>query len=378
MATNKNLISIKPGSDAAKLIVQLGSKNRAESFAAQEAFAAFMGPAIQQVVEQAPVISNLYTTETYAEGTAPSLPLDVYYDIKDRNYIQVWSQSIAGGMATSEVKGVDEMFLSTYSLDTAVSMKKKYATEARLNVVAATMTRVAQEILIKQEINSANVLMKAVADAVYDADGSGALNDRQVLRATTAGTFQLDDFNRLLTQAARIRPSWVGGTPVSNQSVTHLVLSPEILEDIRAMAYQPMNTRGVPNSDESTALAAPESVRAEVWKTAGLASLFGVELVQSFELGISRRYNTLFSRYAGSTSYAGSSFNGATSEIVLALALNNGNSLVRLVEQGADGGTFSLQPDDQFNVRQGQIGFYGSLKEGRAVLDSRVLGGLIV
>lgn len=373
----KNLITIKPGSDAAKLITQLGSKNKSESLAAQEAFAAFMGPVIQQVVEQAPVISNLYTTETYQEGTAPSLPLDTYYDIKDRNFIQVWSQAIAGGMATSEIKGLDEMFLSTSTLDTAVSMKKKYAREARLNVVAATMTRVAQEILIKQEINSANVLLKATADAQYDATGSGSATDRQVLRATTAGMFQLDDFNRLLTQAARIRPSWVGGTPTSSQSVTHLVLSPEIIEDIRAIAYQPMNTRGVPNSDESTALAAPDAIRSEVWKTAGLSSLFGVELIQSYEFGVGRRYNSLFSKYAGSTNYAGSSFNAATTELVLALALNNAYSLVRLVEANGDS-SFNLQPDDQFNTRQDTIGWYGGVKEGRVVLDHRAVAGIII
>jgi hypothetical protein len=371
-------ISIKPGSDAAKLITKLGSKSKSESLAAAESFAAFFGPVIQQVVDQAPVISNLYQQETYLEGTAPSLPLDLFYDVKDRNFITVWTQGIAGGLATTEVKGLDEMFFSTYRLDTAVSMQKKYAREARLNVVAATMNRMAQEILVKQEINGANILLKAVADAQYDSDENGVADTRQVIRATTADVFQLDDLNRLFTLMARTKPSWFGGTPVGgSQGLTHLVLSPEMIEQIRAISYNPSNTRGVPNSDESTALAAPDSVRNAVWNLAGTPNFFGVELVVANEFGVGKRYNKVFAKYAGSTQYGGSAFTQASQEIIVALNLAGTNPLVRLTEANGEGGTFEVAPDE-FHLREDRIGFFGGLREGRAVLDSRGIGGIIV
>lgn len=371
-------ISIKPGSDAAKLVTQLGSRNKSESQAASEAIAAFFGGVIQQVVDQAPVISNLYQQETYLEGTAPSLPLDLFYDVKDRNFITVWTQGIAGGLATTEVKGLDEMFFSTYRLDTAVSMQKKYAREARLNVVAATMNRMAQEILVKQEINGANILLKAVADAQYDSDEDGTVDTRQVIRSTTADVFQLDDLNRLFTLGARTKPSWFGGTPVGgSQGITHLVLSPEMIEQIRGMAYQPQNTRAVPNTDESTVLAAPDSVRNAVWNLAGTPNFFGVELVVANEFGVGKRYNKVFAKYAGSTSYGGSSFTQASQEIVVALNLAGTNPLVRLTETNGEGGTFQVAADE-FHVREDKVGFWGGLREGRAVLDSRGILGLIV
>ena len=376
---NFGKISIKPGSEAAKLITQLGSRKKGECLAASESFAAFIGPVIQQVLDQAPVISNLYGADTYMEGTAPSLPLDLFYDVKDRNFIQVWSQGIAGGLATTEIKGLDEMFLSTYRLDTAVSMQKKYAREARLNVVAATMNRMAQEILVKQEINGANILLKAVADATYDNDEDGVAETRQVIRATTADILQMDDWNRLATLAVRTKPSWFGGTPVGGaQTFTHIIFSPEMAEQVRGMSYNPQNTRnGATTVEGATSLAAPDSVRSNVWSMAGVSNFFGSEIIVSNEFGVGRRYNKVFAKYAGSTQYGGSAFTQASQEIVVALNLAGVNPMVKLTETGPEGGTFSVQPDE-FHVREDKLGFFGGLREGRAILDSRGILGLIV
>ncbi len=371
-------ISIKPGSETAKLVAQLGSRKNSESLAAQEAFAAFIGPVIQQVIDQAPIISNLYSADTYQEGTAPSVPLDLFYDVKDRNFIQVWSQGIAGGLATTEIKGLDEMFVSTYRLDTAVSMQKKYAREARLNVVAATMNRMAQEILVKQEINGANILLKAVADAQYDSNEDGVNDTRQVIRSTTADVFQLDDLNRLFTLAARTKPSWFGGTPVGgSQGLTHLILSPEMIEQVRSIAYQPQGTRATPDTTESTAMPATDLVRNSVWNLAGTPNFFGVELISAHEFGVGHRYNKVFAKYAGATNYGGSTFTQASQEIIVGLNLAGTNPLVRLTETGPEGGTFSVQPD-QFHVREDKVGWFGGLREGRVILDSRGLVGCII
>ena len=42
------------------------------------------------------------------------------------------------------------------------------------------------------------------------------------------------------------------------------------------------------------------------------------------------------------------------------------------------GAEFNLVADDQFSIRQQRIGYYGSLEEGRMVLDNRALVGLIM
>lgn len=370
--SNKYEISIAQDAEISKMIKQLASRNRAEFDAAMEAVAGFIGQVVLNVVEQAPVISNLFNTVTYNEGTAPSLPLDVYYDIRDRNYIQVWTQGVPGGLATNFTHGLNELMVSTYELDSAVSMFKKYARDARLDVLAATIERMAAEILVKQESNSANVISAALAQARYTPIGGGAPVP-QGKKVGTANYFGMDDFNKIITLLQRIRPSWVGGTPVGGNVVSHLVGSPEFMEQIRSIAYQPQNTRpGSMTTSGATALSAPDSVRGQVFDAAGNPSFFGVELVNVYEMGVGQPYNTLFANYFGSTQYDGSNtFDAANDEILWALSLNsNKRALTRLVESG-ESGTLSVMPDDSFPLRADRLGFYSRLKEGRVILDNR-------
>jgi len=381
---SKYQINIEQDADLSKLIKGLGSRNRAEFDAAMEAVAAYIGEVILQVVEQSPVISNLYTTVTYNEGSAPSLPLDVYYDIKDKNYLQVWTQSMPGGLATNFVHGLNELMVACYDIMSAVSMHKRYAREARLDVLAATMERMAQEILVVQETNGANILFAAVAQARYNAVGGASTP--QVIRSAVANIFQMDDFNRIITLLQRIRPSWVGGTPVGGNTISHLIGSPEFHEQLRSIAYQPQNTRaGSLATNGATALAAPDAVRDNIFTTAGNPNFFGVELVNVFEMGVAQPYNQLFADYIGATTFQGygggsnAVFSPTTEEVVLALSLNsNRRALTRLVERGAENGaTLTVRPDDSFPMRADKVGFYGSLREGRVSLDSRHLAAIV-
>jgi hypothetical protein len=368
-------INIKRTPEQVALVKQLGSKNKVESMAAQEAFAAFISDVLLQVVEAAPVISNLYTTKSYAEGTSPSLPLDVMFDIRDAGYLQVWTQTIAGGLPTNFVHGLDELMVSVYSLDSAVSMGKKYARNARLDVVAAVLERLAQEILIKQETNGASILLKASADARQQGTTSP-----QIIKTATANVFTLDDLNRLITLAARSRPSWVGSTPVTNNAITDLIGSPEFMEQIRSIAYQPVNTRvttagaGAATYLAGGVIAAPESVRESVWNTAGVPNFFGINLTQVYNYGVGRSYNSLFGNFIGSTQFDGSStFTASSDEVITALNLNSPNVLVRLVQEGEGGGRLEVLPDDSFPARVDKLGFSASLVEGRVMLDQRAV-----
>ena len=98
-------VSFNPTPDQLALIRKMGSKNKTESFAATEAFAAVMQRPILQVIEQAPTFSNAYTTLTYGENEKSNIPLDDYFDIRQRNFLNVWTQSQPGGNATNFVEG---------------------------------------------------------------------------------------------------------------------------------------------------------------------------------------------------------------------------------------------------------------------------------
>ena len=55
------------------------------------------------------------------------------------------------------------------------------------------------------------------------------------------------------------------------------------------------------------------------------------------------------------------------------------DSLLRAVALDSESGAeFSLMADDQYSIRQQKIGFYGSVEEGRMVIDVRALFGVVI
>ncbi len=361
------------------LAKQLGSNNRSESLAAAEAIATIVTQPLLQVIEQAPVISNMFQTLTYSKGTPPSIPLDTFFDVKQRNFLNVWTQSQPGGTATNFVQGLTEMFVQVNDLWTAASMNKNYAAAAALPVIARTLERLAQEILIKQNLNAANILLSSAAGSVIDPNVAAGGANSQVIRAATQGVFQLDDFNSLMIKYRRIVSSWVGGTPVGvRASLTDLLGSPEWMGQIRSIAYQPQNTRGVPDSAESTVLGAPDSIRESIFKAAGIPELFGITLHEYNEFGlpsVGGVYNTVFGNYAGSTAYSGyggvgtATFSSTAEQVVVGLN-SSMFDLVKLTEEG-ESGTLEVMADDQFTLRSNKVGWIAHQKCGYVSLDNR-------
>ena len=380
-------ITLKRTPDQVELIQAMGSKNRDTAYSAQVALAEFIGPVVSEVINNAPTISNLFTPLQYNADDNPSLPLDLYYDIFDEDYLQVYSQSVAGGLPTNTIQPTaSELKFTTYTLDSAIAFDRKYASRSRLDVIGKTFTRVAQEILLKQERTSSNLLMTALAEATNGNNAWSAAN-RNVFRTRAADVFQMDDLNKLLTKAKRVNASWVGGTPSgARHGLSDLLVSPEVVEQIRSIAYQPMNTRIGADGTADGVVPATDAVRNEVWKNSGITEFFGVNIMEILELGVGKRFNTVFGTVAGTTDYkpndpsstASAAFDADTEEIIVGLDRTR-DALVRAVAVDSETGSdFNLVADDQFSIRQQRIGYYGALEEGRMVLDNRALVGLIM
>jgi len=386
-------IVLKRTDEQVELIKALASKNREVAFDAQVALAEFIGPVLAEVINNAPTVSNLFTSLQFNAEDNPSIPLDLYYDVFDEDYIKVYSQSVAGGLPQNIVQPTaSELKVATYRLDSAVAFDKKYAAKSRLDVVSKSFTRVAQEVMLKQERTSANLLMTALANASTGNSGTAADN-YHVFRSAAAGRFVLDDLNKLFTKIKRINASFVGGTPSgSRRGLTDLIVSPEIVEQIRGMAYNPISTKGpnltgAPAAGDDT-ITAPEAVRQELFNSGGLPEFYGVSIMEILELGVGKKFDTIFRAVDGNTAYADNyavNANGgaaqaiqATEEIVVGLDRSR-DSLIRAVAVDSDTGSeFNLQADDQYTLRQNKIGYFGALEEGRMVLDNRALVGLIV
>lgn len=382
-------ITIKRTDEQVELIKAMASKNREVAFAAQLSLAEFIGPVLAEVINNAPTISNMFTTLQYNADDNPSIPLDLYYDIFDEDYIKVYSQSVAGGLPTNYVQPTAaELKFTTYNLNSAVSFDKKYASRSRLDVVGKTFTRVAQEVLRKQERTSANLLLTAAANASTGNAVKGWQN-RHIFRSNTANRFLLDDLNKLFTKAKRVNASFLGGTPSgARRGITDLLMSPEIVEQIRAMAYNPINTvaaNGGATGQDSYGVTLTDAQRMSIFSQAGLTEFMGLNIIELNEMGIGKFFNDVFDTVAGSTDYqnhgvtnASGAFNGATEELVLAVDRSR-DAMVRMVAIDSDTSSeFNLVPDDQFSSRQQKIGFYGDMEEGRVILDSRAILGLII
>lgn len=359
-------LKFKETPEQVELIKAMGSKKPEVAREASEAFADYISPVIQQVLMQADTASSIYTDVVYDEDDNPSYPLDLFYEQRNSdNYVTVWSQNMAGGLPSSQVSGTQELKISTYRLDSAVSILKKYARKGRLDVVSKLVERMAQEILVKQERNAWAVLLKALAEGKGTAGSAG---DHIVDSTGSTGPFTVDSLNRLITKMKRLNKSFAGGTPASTYSegVTDLFVSPEVKQDIRAMAYQPLNPGA---SGENI----PDDAKSVAWKSAGIPTLFGINIIDLQELGVGQKYNKLFENFEGG------SFADASNHEVLIGVDSSKEALIRPVARNADtGSTFTAIPDDQYTQRQDKAGFYGSIEEGRACIDARALAGITV
>jgi len=345
-----------------------------------------MCPVINEVINNAQSIGNLFTTMTFGADDNPSIPLDLFYDITDEDFITVYSQQVAGGLPYSQVfPAHNELKFSTYTLDSAFAFDKKYVRKSRVDVVSKTFTRMAQEILLKQEKTAFNVLASALVRGDTKIGNGAGVFGNHIIGSTTENEFKLDDFNRLITRCKRISASFSGGTPVGGAKVgvTDLMVSPEMVQELRAMAYQPVNTRqGSAVNDRS--IAAPDELRSQLYSAAGLPSFYGINIIEILELGVGQRFNKIFGAMvtANNASVIGGgntgNFSVADDEILIGIDRSR-ESLVRpvVLDEGSSA-EFSIMVDDQFTVRQNKVGYYGKLEEGRVCLDDRALVGIVV
>jgi len=366
-------IKLKNTPEQVELIKAMGSRNSIVAREAQEAFAAFLGPVVQQLLYKAGTASTVYTDAEYDEDDSPSYPLDLYYN-ENSGYITVYAQNTAGGLPTSEVTGGGEVKFATYRLDSAVSFNKRYARRSRLDIVSKAVERMSNEVLVKQERNAWAVLLKALATASTTPKGSSAL--KHVITSATT-TFGLTDLNALMTRMKRINSDYDGGTPAApfSKGVTDLYLSPEVMQRIRAFSFTPLVTG-------ASAPQLPEGVREEIYRAAGAGSIFGINLTELLELGVSKKYNTLFGTFLAASNNLGNvagnaDFSASADEVIIGIDNSKGAFIRPVARQAESGGTFTAIPDDQFNNnRVDKTGFYGFIEEGRICLDARAIVGI--
>jgi hypothetical protein len=380
------MIELKKTPEHIELVKAMGSRNKQVSMEAAEAFAAGIWPVIQQVLQQAGTVSLIYNDYEFDEDTAPIIPLDFLYG-QGANVVTTWSAGINGGLPTSEMYSSDELRVSYYDIDSAVSFRKQFARKSLLPILSNSVERMINEILVKQELQGWSVIMAGLAQASTNVNGTQYTH---TIPAGTQGIFLLNDFSNLITRGRRINHSYAQGTPVTpySKGITDLFVSPEVKAQIRAFAFNPMNAKGaggatLGSSDyRSNGIPLPDAIREEIYRSAGTSSLFDVNITDLNEFGVGAKYNTLFGVYAnGNIAPGNTSFVAGTNEVLVGIDLTK-KAFVRGVQSAnqnpGDGATVSVMVDDQFTLRQDKIGFWAGVREGRVLADARSTVGLII
>lgn len=364
--------------NAKNLLKAFASKDSNVSKHAQETLAALMTTPMSVAVEQASLTSLIYGEPiryTRADGP-PSIPLDIYFGLPE-GYFQVWSNGSPGGLATNHISGEDEFRFSPISLDSAVSWLIDYAESGAVNTVTRGIQRMLQEVLVKRNYYGWEVLLTSIGKAVYGGQRNVIASTAKTQGATRK--FQLDDVSRMITKLQRLNASWVGGTPIGNESargLTDLFVSPEAMEEVRRFVYNPMNTTAIPDTNESTALGLPDGIRTDIYNNGGAASLFGIRLHTLWELGVGGAYtNLLDSVYTPAGSDA--TFNAGSEDVVIGVNLR-ANAFARVVmEDEENGDIFNLEVDDQFTRRSKRFGYFGGVTDGYMVGNDRAAIALV-
>jgi hypothetical protein len=378
-------ITLKRTEEQVELVKAMASKNKNVAYEAQAAAAEFIGPVLSEVMNNAPTLSNMFQSFQFNDDDNPSIPLDLYHDITDADYLEVYSQSGPGGLPSNTVIPThSELKFTTYRMETAVDFERRYAARSRLDVISKTFSRIAQELMLKQEQTSANLLLGVLANASTNSQA-------HVIPSATSNQFLIDDVNRLITRAKRINTAWNGGTPVSgSRGVTDLIVSPEIMGEIRAMAYNPLNTKGSGAAGAKAngdVVPGTEEFRNQLYKNAGVSEIYGINITEINEMGVGQRFNAVYDALIaggkpGDVGHTGTNWGGNTGatadEIIIGIDRTK-DSLMRAISVDSDTGSeLKLVADDQYTVRQQKVGYYGSIEEGRMVLDKRALTGIVV
>ena len=105
-----------------------------------------------------------------------------------------------------------------------------------------------------------------------------------VEEAAAVKRFVLADLNRMITRSKRIGASFVGGTPDSGiaRGVTDIICSPEIVEELRAIAYNPINTKAAPAGGDGVRTS--DVIAEEAYSAAGAPTFYGINVIELNEM----------------------------------------------------------------------------------------------
>lgn len=318
------------------LLEKIGSKNQAESIAAQEAFAISINGPLRAGITSGDIISNIYVPTDFKAGAEIAFPID-FYRTDNADEFVAYVIPNQGAIPSRQVQG-DQIRVPTYDIGNSIDFLLRYAQEARWDVVSRAIEVLEAGVVKKKNDDGWHTLLSAAVDRNVVVQDSAA----------SAGQFT----KRLVSLMKIVMRRNAGGNSTSQNrgKLTHLFTSPEAIEDMRNWDLTLID----------------DVTRREIWLAddGSYNKVFGVTLVDLDELGEGQEYNNYFDVDLGG------SFSGGDLEVVVGLDLSDKDSFKMPIREA-----WETHVDPTFH-RQRRASFYGWMGLGFLVLNgSRVLLG---
>lgn len=283
-------------------------------------------------------VTFIFEMNEYGPGEHIEYPYDFVSPGTEKNYV-AYTVPHTGYTPQRQIEG-DFVSVPTFDVATSLDWPRKYAREARWDIVGRAM-KVMEGTFTRKRNNDG---WHTIITAAYNR--GLAVYDDQV----AAGLFT----KRVVSLAKTIMRRNAGGnsTSVDKGKLTHLALSPEMLEDIRSWDLTQV--------DDVTRRQIFISGEGE----AALTKIFGVTLVDIDEFGVAQEYQKYYENTLGGT------MSGSKVEIMLGLDLMNKDSFLMPWRRQANGQLVELLSDPVL-IRENREGYFARQEYGVTVLDSR-------
>lgn len=316
-----------------ELLKLSGSNDFSVARQAQREIAIALQLPLRQGILDGDIVGPLFTPITFQPGQVIEFPMDFLTPGTESEYT-AYTMPNYGRIPEKNIEG-DYVTVPTYDVGASIDWALKYARDARWDIVARAMAVFEAMFVRKMNSDAWRLLIATGVDRnviVYDS-------------AAPVGFFTKRLVSLLKTQFLR-----TGGNMASLNrfKCTDLWISPENMEDIR--------TWDLTMIDDVT--------RREVFVSpddgGGLTQIFGVNLHEMTELGVSQTFQNYFTALGGS-------LNGSDTELGIAMDLTdrNGSAFLMPIRQKLE------MFEDETLHRQRRQGYYGWQEHGFALLDSR-------
>lgn len=285
-------------------------------------------------------VSGIYQMVPFEPGVPVEFPLDIVGAAQVKLHI-AYTVPHEGYIPQRTVEA-DYLTVKTYRIATSIDWSREVAKFARWDVVGRAMA-VAEAGLVRKRNNDGwHTILAAALDrgvSIYDSTAASGLFTKRLIS---------------LAQVVMRRNAGGNSTSINRGRLTHVVMSPESLQDIRSW--------DVTQIDEIT--------RREIFlagdDTYSLTKIFGVTLVDLDELGDGQEYDEYWVNTLGGT------IPGSKTEIAIGLDLTNGlnDSFIMPWIRQDNGQAFEMHEDPTL-LRHNRAGFYMWGRYGVSVLDNR-------